>query len=557
MLDQRDHPRGAQCVEFGTAFDRGLGHVFVQADHDRHAGGVGGRLRGGRRIRVARVRHGRLLGLDAALGTQAGAVVDQRLDIDVAVGLDVCGAANGGQHAVIALRKRQCASHLEGGRAGTRALRRCGKAARERAEDAFEHRLAVQERDAVVKTRVVGLDAGGGRHGVLHLQLGDDARAAAVGRHQHMQRLELEACGGVRYCAQVDRDAGPGLGVGLGELDHLRLHEAVVALQVEFVQAADDVVGAAIDQAQDRRRSLGVLDRLAELEGQAQQLEVDPTAAARGVVELDRVGRGAVGAALVLPGHRAAGEGLLVHQLRPHDRSREFDRHAVDRLLLGQGELDEVGLVEGRERIVHHVDDDVGLVVDEAADAGAAAHVVADAVFGHQAVRADVDGVGVGVKRIVEVHVARLRRVGHCRVDRNLELGGLADHRLDMAVDTGLHIRVRELERKRQAGRAVRIGAGFRLGLGLDLADGDDIGRVALDQGTLLDRGLGGDGCIAHRQRCREARARGVLLGLGLHRRVGAGGRDQHRSLAGHHRRVGTERDRGTGGGLRIADAHQ
>ena len=158
VLDERDHARGAQRVEFGAAFNRGVRDVVVHADDDRHA------HRAGRRFRRRWSARRRFRGFDRAFGAQLGAVVDQSLDVDVAVGFDVGAAADVGQHGVRAIGEGQCAGHLQLRGASAGAVGGSAETAGQRAHDGLEDRIPVQARDVVVQAGGLRLDAGRGRH---------------------------------------------------------------------------------------------------------------------------------------------------------------------------------------------------------------------------------------------------------------------------------------------------------------------------------------------------------------------------------------------------------
>ena len=414
------------------------------------------------------------------------------------------------------------------------------------AEDGVEDRAAQRIGVGREQRLFFVLDAGAGGGLVLGLQIRDDADAVDVFGMDHMLGYQAVAGGVNRHFADVDRHAGACLGAALGQLNHLLLQEAAVALQVELVDAGDDVIGLAVDEARDRRGALAVDHRLAELEALPQQGVVDAVGGAVGlVVERDLVAR-AVDAVAV--------EGLGVVRHRQRRRlHHQVHRLAVDSLLLGDRQLDEVRLVaRSRGGVVLERDQHVSGVVGQPADREAPPRVVRDGVFGDQTVGTDVDHV-VGV-----VDVAGFAGVGLGRVDVEADRRariGTGDHG---AVDLGADVRVGKAQAERDAGCAVGKGAALGLGPGDDVAMGlqvgglagvDDCGAVHRD--ARLDRGIG------HRHRHRKAAGTQILCGLGGHVGGGTGVGRHHHCGAALDQHIGADVDLGAGVGLRITQAEQ
>ena len=426
MLDDGDHAQRKQRIQLGAAVHLGQRVVVEDTDRDRCAD----RVCRCRRVGVGWVGCG---WLDAALGAELHLMFDGGLDLQVLVGLQHCRRANVGAGVVVGESEGQRTGHrhrhhLQAGGNGLAGRRG------QRADDGVEDR-AVQD-VGIQREHRVGLVFQAGRCTGLVFGAQQGLHAHTVGELGVDQVLGLDAVtGGTNgRVADVDGNAGPGLGLGLGELDHLQADEAVVALQVEFIDAGDDVVGLAVFQTVDRCRALVVDDRLAELEGQAQQREIDIVAGRPGLVVQ---GDGVLVAvdALGAVGQQPAIEVLGVVRNRRHGDGQQVHRDAVDRILLGGRQLDELRLVAaGCAGVVLERDHDIGPVVHQATDRAAPAGVVLDRVLGHQGGAADIDHVQV------VVDVADLVRIGHGRVDEELGQRRAVHVRDDRAVHLGVDV---------------------------------------------------------------------------------------------------------------------
>ena len=83
---------------------------------------------------------------------------------------------------------------------------------------------------------------------------------------------------GCRGRSEIDRNPGPSLILGLGQLDNLLTNEAQITLQIELVGAGYDVISIAVNQPIDGSASTGVVDdRLSQFEGVTDQGEVNDT----------------------------------------------------------------------------------------------------------------------------------------------------------------------------------------------------------------------------------------------------------------------------------------
>ncbi|OQB83006.1 MAG: hypothetical protein BWX88_03612 [Planctomycetes bacterium ADurb.Bin126] len=532
MLHEADHPRGPQGVELRAGMHGGLGDGFedpdVGGDTDADARAAGA-------ARVVLAAFLLLSRLDTALGAELNLVLDGGGDFQVFVGLEHRCASDVGGNLVVGVGEGESARSLQRGALDSSLAGRVSGhippvllGVEQLLDDGVENRAVRPEAEiALVLFFLFIRHSGLGGGLVLRLQAGQDADAGCPARVEHVHRLKAEARGTgiLRVEREVDVDAGPRLVFGLGELDDLMFDELVVALQVELVDARDDVVGLPVDEPLDWRSALAVDHRLAQFEGQAEEGEVDLVVALaeRLVVERDP-GELAVDLAAV--------EVLGVHRGR-HDieaeridlaRAEQIDRHAVDGVLLGQRELDVVRLIDiGGARIVLHGDHDIVGVVDQPSDGRAAPARVVDGVFGDQGGRPDVDHVPV------VIDVAGLVRVGLQRVDLELDQVAVLGVGDDRAVDLGVDVRLGEGNAEAQPRGAVGEGGALGFCLRLVLAVGADVdGLGGLDGSTGGDGDRGVDDAVSDRERTGDSAVAGLLLGLGLDARAGLGVAGDH-----------------------------
>ena len=394
----------------------------------------------------------------------------------------------------------------------------------------------------------------------------------------------------------VDSDAGQRLILALGQLHHLLVGDAEVALKIELVGASDYIVGVAVDQAGNGRSAILVIhDGLPQGE----------SGATEGIVQRDAVCVGVYSRGI---------EVFLVGVDRDIERilPLQVDGIATAGLQVRGRQFDQRAFVERRVRVVCDIDHVVCMAVAQAADVVAARVAVIKRVLGQQGVMTDVDRIGeiIDITRIggtrtrwqiaelddgvfawidpaivvvVEldglvgiVDLADVGFLGHQRIDLDLDQRrgqGIriardtfdrVHIRFDSTVHTGIDIRVGHLDTERQTGGTVGEHAGTRTGAGFHLTTGLDIGGLARgDAGPLGDRYMRGDIGVGNRQGHRNLAAgtprhvAQVALGLGFDFRLGGRIRGDDHGLAGVNDHTGLYVHRGFGRGPAVSDAEQ
>ena len=422
-----------------ASIDCGLRRVLEQSNVNRNAYGV------------LHVAIGLRLGV--ALRAQLQRLLDLRFCLDILIRVQIRRPSDIGNYIMFGEGERQRAGHVKRGTcARIRFLSigavRCSELAKDVVEDA---RLEIEYGIVIRRGGVVGFQPRLRGGFVFRAQLGNDTDAGGIAGIEDVLGFEAITGAAGRRVADVDGNTGAGLVLGFRKLDHLRLDEAAVTLQIKLVQPGDDVVGLPVDETLDRCCSTLVIDHgLAKFECQAEERVVHRSGIGECLV-VDRYG-------VFILVDLGAVERLGVVARGECPAGEQIDCLTRNGFALAVRQLDEVGFVDvGCARVIRQPDDEVLLATDEPADAPATAAEVLDGIFGHEGVRTDVNPV-VGV-----VDVTNFGRVRYRWVDFQLDGRSRIHVGRHAAVHRGVNVGVGKL--KAESKPCFAVGEQPRFGL--------------------------------------------------------------------------------------------